>query len=390
MDGSLQAEGLPAFRASRAGTLGIELELMLVDGASGQLASDSPALLAEFSGHPLQGQVKAEVTQSMIEVMSGVHASAESLECELRDICRAARAAAARRGLLLCGGGAHPFREWPQREIYPDARFDRLYETYGYLLKLFTVFGLHVHVGMPSADDAIRLAHVFNRHVPHLIALSASSPLQRGVDTGYESSRVNIVSMFPLSGHLPGVNDWRGFAAYFARMQATGLVRSMKDFYWDVRPKPETGTVEIRVCDTPLSVTTAADIAALCQAIARRCLAERPPPPGAGVYEAYAINRFRAARSAFDAEFFDAETGKSDALGNSVVALLDACLPHGEGGAAARLLRLRRRALACNSDARWIREALRGGSDWARLMEAQSDRLLGPGDQPVSSGRHGR
>lgn len=378
MNAAEACDGLPAFRASRPLTLGVELELMLVDRASGQLASESPALLDALKGTALAAQVKAEITQAMIELACGVHDDAETLEEELRRLCAAAREAAAACGLLLCGGGAHPFREWPQREIYPDERFDRLYQTYGYLLKVFTVFGQHIHVGVPSGDDAIYLSHVFNGYLPHLIALSASSPYQRGMDTGYASSRVNVVGMFPLSGHLPEVRGWREFSAYFARMQATGLVQSMKDFYWDVRPKPEFGTVEVRVCDTPLSATTAADLAALCQAIARRHLDARPSLPIVRLYEMYAVNRFQAARAGFDAVILDVWSGTRSVLGEAIAALIDDCLPGCPGAAAARLARLRDRALARDLDAGWIREMRQSCGSWPALMEAQAARLLGP------------
>lgn len=374
--GAADGEGLGPFRASDALTLGVELELMLVDPASGQLASASPALLSAFEGHALVEQVKAEVTQSMIEVTSRVHESTATLEAELRHVCREAQAAAVARGVAIAGGGAHPFRDWPQREIYPDARFDWLFETYGYLMKLFTVFGQHIHVGVSDADDALYLAHVFNGYLPHLIALSASSPLQRGVDTGYHSSRVHVASMFPLSGHLPDLHRWQDFAAYFTRLQATGLVRSMKDFYWDVRPKPEFGTVENRVCDTPLTVALAADLAALCQAIARLHLTTRPALDTAGRYEAYAVNRFRAAKSAFDAIIVDPDEGRPLSLAIAIENLIGRCLPWCGDGDATRLERLRHRARQRETDAAWIKSALAEEGDWARLMARQSGRLL--------------
>lgn len=378
MGAGIPGDGLPAFRASRPLTLGVELELMLVDRASGRLASESPALLDALGGTSLAAQVKAEITQAMIELASGVHDGPETLEAELRRLCAVTQAAAAACGLLLCGGGAHPFREWPERELYPDERFDRLYETYGYLVKLFTVFGQHIHVGVASADDAIYLTHALNAYLPHFIALAASSPYQRGVDTGYASSRANMVGMFPLSGHLPDLRDWREFAAYFERMQATGLVRSMKDFYWDVRPKPEFGTVELRVCDTPLSATTAADLAALCQAIARRQLEARPSLPIARLYEVYAVNRFQAARAAFDAVILDVATGRRTLLADAIAALIDDCLPGCPEDARARLLRLRERALARDLDSGWIRETRQRCDGWPALMEAQAARLLAP------------
>jgi carboxylate-amine ligase len=378
MEAGTPGERLPAFRASRPLTLGVELELMLVDRSSGQLASESPALLDALEGTTLAAQVKAEITQAMIELTSAVHDDAETLERELRRLCTIAQEAAASCGLLLCGGGAHPFREWPLRDIYPSERFDRLYQIYGYLLKVFTVFGQHIHVGVPSGDLAIYLTHVFNGYLPHLIALAASSPYQRGVDTGYASSRANVFGMLPLSGHQPEVRDWREFVAYFARMQETGLVQSMKDFYWDVRPKPEFGTVEVRVCDTPLSASTAADLAALCQAIARRHLDARPSLPTARLYEVYAVNRFQAARSGFDAVILDAGSGKRRVLADAIAGLIDDCLPGCAAAAAARLGRLRDRALARDLDSGWIRETRQGCGSWIALMEAQAARLLAP------------
>lgn len=371
-------EGLPEFRGSRPLTLGVELELMLVDRASGQLASQSPALLEALAGTAQAAHVKAEITQAMIELASGVHDDSETLAAELHRLCAATQAAAAAGGLLLCGGGAHPFREWPQRRIYPDERFDRLYQTYGYLVKLFTVFGQHIHVGVESADDAVYLTHALNRYLPHFIALSASSPFQRGVDTGFASSRANVVGMFPLSGHLPEVRDWGEFTGYFGRMQASGLVRSMKDFYWDVRPKPEFGTVEMRVCDTPLSASTAADLAALCQAIARRELAARRPLPTARLYEVYAVNRFQAAKAAFDAVILDVSTGRRVLLADAIAELIDDCLPGCPEAARARLARLRERARARELDSGWIRATQQACDDWPALMEAQAARLLAP------------
>jgi carboxylate-amine ligase len=367
--------GLPEFRASRPFTLGVELELMLLDRESGLLASASPALLGRLEGRAPADRVKSEITQSMIEVASGVHVSPASLEQELRELCGIAQDAASALGLALSGGGAHPFRDWPQREIYPDERFDRMYETYGYLAKLFTVFGQHIHVGVASADDAVYLTHAFNACVPQLIALAASSPFQRGVDTGFHSSRAQVVSMFPLSGHLPEVARWDDFRAYFERMQRTGLVRTMKDFYWDVRPKPEFGTVEIRVCDTPLTIAGAADLAALCQAVARARIAERPAIATGRMYETYSSNRFLAARSAGDATVVEAD-GRRVALAESIEALVGQCLAHGApGDAAERLGRLRARAHARGTDAAWIRNAHAGHQDWGRLMAAQAGRL---------------
>lgn len=373
--------GTGAFHPSQPFTLGAELELMVLDGTTGQLASESPALLRALKGRAFAASIKAEITQSMIEVNSGVHSSADSLEEELRDICVSLRDAAADRGLALSGGGAHPFRDWPQRDIYPDERFDRLQENYGYLVKQFTVFGQHVHVGVTSADDAVYLTHVFNCFVPHFMALAAASPFQRGVDTGFQSSRVNVISMFPLSGQLPDVRDWREFEAYFARMRRTGLARTMKDFYWDARPKPEFGTVELRACDMPLTITHAADIAALCQAIARCYLDRRPRLDTALQHDVGAVNRFKAAKSAWEATILDTEFDRPVSLAESAASLIERCMPYcADRGSSDRLERLQRRIAARSTDADWMREVMGRSCDWARLLMAQSARLFEPGE----------
>ena len=373
----MSTEGLGNFRASEPFTLGVELELMLLEAGSGQLAPESPALLRDLESHRLSAQIKAEITMSMIEFNSGIHMSADSLEQELRGLCSAVQAAAGNRHLMLCGGGAHPFRDWPQREIYPEPRFEKVHEIYGYLAKKFTVFGQHVHVGVSGAEDAIYLAHVFNRFVPHFIALSAASPFQRGIDTTFQSSRVNVVSQFPLSGHLPDVHIWRDFEAYFSRMRRTGLVESMKDFYWDVRPKPEFGTIEIRVCDTPVTVALAADLATLAQAIARLYLETRPTIETSLQYDLYAVNRFLAARFAFEATILDIELDRTTSLADSIGTLIERCKQVCTDSAdVARLDRLDRRAQRRHTDAEWMRATMQGDTDWARLMATQSARLL--------------
>jgi glutamate---cysteine ligase / carboxylate-amine ligase len=140
----------------------------------------------------------------------------------------------------------------------------------------------------------------FSRYIPHMIALSASSPFVQGFDTGFQSARLNSVFAFPLSGRAPFVLNWDDFTGYYRKMIATGVVKSMKDFYWDIRPKPEFGTIELRVMDTPLTVERAAQIAAYAQALARYLLEEKPVEPREDDYLVYTFNRFQACRFGYD------------------------------------------------------------------------------------------
>jgi carboxylate-amine ligase len=238
---------------------------------------------------------------------------------ELESVRRAVVEEAGVLNLRVSGGGSHPFHDWTDRRIYPTERFRYVLERYGYLAKQFTVFGQHIHVGCTSGDEAVYLVHMMTRYVPHFIALSASSPYYQGEDTSFQSSRLTAVSAFPLAGHMPFVADWAEFLEYFDKMKGFGIVASMKDFYWDIRPKPEYGTIEIRVCDTPLTVRRAALLAAYAQALAAYHLAERPHEPSRAVYLVNSHNRFEASRYGFRGEMVDPHTGGKRRIGDDIL-----------------------------------------------------------------------
>ncbi|MBI3144663.1 MAG: glutamate--cysteine ligase, partial [Pseudogulbenkiania sp.] len=185
---------------------------------------------------------------------------------------------------------------------------------------------------------------------------SASSPYVQGVDTGFDSARINSVFAFPMSGRAPFLLNWDEFTGYFERMTQTGVVESMKDFYWDIRPKPEYGTIEVRVMDTPLSVEKAARLAAYIQAIARRQLVEKPGRPQEDDYLVYTFNRFQACRFGFDGVLVDPRTLEHRTIRDDILQTLDMVEPHAVelgGDEACRELRLD--ALGRGNDASWIR-----------------------------------
>ncbi|HLS85079.1 MAG TPA: YbdK family carboxylate-amine ligase [Burkholderiales bacterium] len=344
------------FRASAPLSLGVELELQLVKPHDLDLARGAGDLLARLGRRKLPGAVKPEITESMIELNSSVHTSCESLLEELNVLRKAVVEDAGVLNLSVAGGGAHPFHDWADRRIFPNERFVAVVQRYGYLAKQFTVFGQHIHVGCPSGDDAVYLVHMLTRYVPHFIALSAASPFYQGEDTSYQSSRLTAVSAFPLAGHMPFVADWAEFMEYYGKMKSFGIVASMKDFYWDIRPKPEYGTVEIRVCDTPLTVRRAALLAAYAQALAAYYLAERPREPVRSIYLVNAFNRFEAARFGFGGSLIDPYSGEKRHVGDDILAEIARVEPHaaraGSGELLAELAGVVRGGV---SDADWLR-----------------------------------
>ena len=366
------------FRPSPGISMGVELELQILNSRDYNLARDAADLLTllEQTKHP--GAIKPEITESMIELNSSIHLSHESLLAELKQIRDVVAQAAVQLNLRIAGGGSHPFHKWSERRIYPTERFKHLLEVYGYLAKQFTVFGQHVHIGCPDGDAAIYLTHMLSRYIPHFIALSASSPFQQGTDTGFQSSRLNTVSAFPLSGTIPFVQTWNEFVAYFGKMRGFRIVKSMKDFYWDIRPKPEYGTVEIRVLDTPLTVERAAQLAAYAQTLAHYVLTQRPLPTSADIYLVYRHNRFQACRYGCDATYVDAYSQQQVPLQQDILQTLDTLVPHAaEIRTAAALETLRTDITARRSDAAWLRETHGKLGSLNDVARAQSEQWMG-------------
>ncbi len=373
------------FTPSPGPTVGVELELQLVKSHDLDLARDAGDLLARLEKVKLPGAVKPEITESMIELNSAVHTRHAALAAELGAMRDAVVREAGMLNLHVCGGGTHPFHSWTERRIFPTERFKHVLERYGYLAKQFTVFGQHIHLGCASGDDAVYLVHMMTRYVPHFIALSAASPFYQGEDTQFQSSRLTAVNAFPLAGHMPFVRDWAEFLEYFDKMRGFGVVESMKDFYWDIRPKPEFGTVEIRVCDTPLTVERAAQLAAYAQALARWLLDERPRPAQRAVYLVNAFNRFEAARFGLRGQLVDPFAETKRPLAEDILDALAGVMPQASALEGAEALA----ALAADvrrsySDADWLRERFAANKSLAPTVRESAARWAG--DKPRASG----
>ncbi len=348
---------LEAFHHSEALSLGVELELQLVNTHDYDLAPYADDMLRLMRKHKLPGSVVPEITSSMIEISTGIcHSSAEVLG-QLGQIRDALVQCADKLNIAVVGGGTHPFQQWHERRIYDKPRFRQVSELYGYLSKQFTIFGQHVHVGCPDADSALLMLHRMSRYIPHFIALSASSPFVQGQDTAFDSARLNSVFAFPLSGRAPFTLSWDGFTAYFDKMSRTGVVNSMKDFYWDIRPKPEFGTIEIRVFDTPLTIERAAALSGYVQSLAAWFLQERPFMPTEDDYLVYTYNRFQACRFGLDAVYVDPASGEHLPLREHILQTIDQIESHGVSlGAQSGIELLRRSTASGHNEARWLRE----------------------------------
>ena len=362
------------FTPSQPLTLGVELELQIVNRLDGDLTSGATELLALIDRREHRGDFKPEITESMIEVSTTPTARCDELQAELQSIRQTLTAAADKLNLLISGGGAHPFQHWADRKIFDKPRFHHLENTYGYLAKQFTVFGQHIHVGCTDGDQALYLLHGLSRFIPHFIALSAASPYYQGVDTAFDTSRLTAVSAFPLSGRAPMLTDWPAFVEFYNHMLSFGVISSMKDFYWDIRPKPEYGTVEIRICDTPLTMQRAAALAAYAQTVSRYLLEERPFAIDESLYVVYTYNRFQAARFGFDGVFIDPHSKQRTTLREDLLLMLDKLAVHADGLDTVALLQSLKQAVQQGNDAAWMRDIYQRTGSLGDLVWAQAQK----------------
>jgi carboxylate-amine ligase len=358
--------------------MGVELELQLIDRRTGDLTRGASDLIALVGRQSFPGNVTPEITESMLEVSTSIQHAFDPLRAQLLAMRDALVVGADRLDLEIAGGGTHPFQRWYDRQIYDRPRFRHVAGLYGYLAKQFTVFGQHVHIGCGNGTQALWLLHRLSVYIPQFIALAASSPYFQGVDTAYDCSRLNSVYAFPLSGRAPFLTDWAAFERFFGRLKALGVVESMKDFYWDIRPKPEYGTIEVRVFDTPLTVERAAVLAAYVQVICRMLLENPAPPDSEEIYITYNYNRFQACRFGLEGQLINGATGAVRPVHQEVLATLDRVHPHAhELGSLDAMDEIERWVRSAGNDARWQRETYQRHHSMAELVLRSAEQFRG-------------
>ena len=254
------------FKSSPQQTLGVEIELQLIDRDSLDLSSRAQEVLEITDSHP-ELFVKHELTQSMLEIETEICSNIQQVDESLRRQMTALLQQTENIGLELAISGTHPFQSWWDRKVFPTKRLRQIFEKFQWLARRMTIFGIHVHVGIPSGERAISIINHLVNYVPHLLALSASSPFYGSRDTGLQSARVAILESFPTGGLPYFFPNWQEFQSYFSLMTNSGAIHSIKDIYWDVRPHYDFGTVEVRICDGLPTIKGTMNLVALTYAL---------------------------------------------------------------------------------------------------------------------------
>jgi carboxylate-amine ligase len=287
-------------------TIGVEEEFQIVDPDTWELRSHVSQLMAS-SEAALGDQIKREMHQSIVEVGTRICADVHELRREIVRIRHELTQAAERVGLRIVAAGTHPFSNWVDSVISPGARYQNIVEELQQLARSLLIFGLHVHVAVPDRSMMIDLMNEARYFLPHLLALSTSSPFWIGRDTGLKSYRTTIFRRFPRTGIPDHFGSWSEYENYVQLLVDLRCIDDAKKIWWDVRPHPTFGTLEFRICDVPTRVEESIAIAALVQAIVVKLYRLHERNLGFRLYRRALIeeNKWRAARWGLDGLLID-------------------------------------------------------------------------------------
>ena len=367
------------FRPSGQTTLGVELELQIVDRETGDLAPGAVRILHACKDEAIEG-ISAELMQSMIEIKTDVCANVAEVREQLVPRLRRVRNIASSMGYELAMAGTHPFHRTTGSVVFPGERYERILDRLAWLIHQRVVFGLHVHVGMPSGDMAIGVINILVQYLPHLLALSANSPFWQGVDTGLESCRTALYRSLPHAGVPRYFPNWKGFRTFCRVMRDCKAIQSPKDIYWDIRPRPEFGTIEFRVCDMPPSLAMTYSIVTLirCLAINSLRLLDELPLLRRGDMRRHWIaveNKWLATRYGLGAMYIRTPGGKRRPLDHDLGELIHRLLPIAEETGDASFLKALLPVEQLESGAEHQRRLYRDTGNWKSLIDDMTRRL---------------
>jgi carboxylate-amine ligase len=295
-------------------TVGVEEELMILDRGSLDLVSAIESMLGD---DPPAGKVQPELLESVLEIATRPCPDVATLATELKAMRALVRDRAAHNGLAIGSAGTHPFAQWEQQRIVSADRYRGLVSSLGFVARQELVFGMHVHVGMADPEETLHVANALRPYVPLLIALSANSPLWRGELTGLMSTRVPIFRTFPRVGLPPYFAGWSDFERRVEVMTKNRMIEDYTYLWYDVRPHPRLGTIEIRAMDSQTRVEHTLALSAFVLCLVKELVEDFQRGGEAAVDPPWEIldeNRWIAARHGIDAELVDVQAGEREGV----------------------------------------------------------------------------
>jgi len=291
------------FAKSSSYTLGVEIEFQTLDKNTYDLAPFAPVLL-ENAPLLLKPRLSPEFIQSILEIQTGICFSLTDVENDLMQTVSLAEELAEENNSILFAASLHPFAKHREQLLTTNSRYEVIMQELQIVGRRFITQGLHVHVGMPDGEAAVRVCNHIQAYLPILLALTASSPFSQGEDTGFMSYRTKLFEALPLAGIYTHIDNWHRFKEEVYLLQSVGVIESIRDLWWDARPHPDFGTLEIRVCDLPVRFTDILGITAVIQALVATLVEEENvyPPLNQHIIKS---NKWQAARYGLEGTYFD-------------------------------------------------------------------------------------
>lgn len=333
-----------SFQSSPYPTIGVEVELQILDKETRELANAAPLILDRFKDNMF---FKPELIQSTLEINTGICRTVRDVYSDLREkFCRTKKICDAE-GLMLAISGTHPFSKWESQKITENERYSRLVEHVQWPARRLMIFGLHIHIGVPDGEKAIAVANALNPYLPHLLALSASSPFWDSEETGLASTRVKIFETLPTAGLPYQLTNWSAFQRFMKTLITAGAIETIREVWWDIRPHPGFGTIEMRVCDGVPSLKEICGLAALYQCLVvwlSRRYEEGDTPT---LHPRWIIreNKWRASRWGLETDIISSDTGETKNLAEDIADHLERLKPTAED-------------LDCLNELHWVTETM--------------------------------
>jgi glutamate---cysteine ligase / carboxylate-amine ligase len=305
-------------------TLGIEEEFQIVDPQTRELRSHVTEFLDE--GKMLLGeQIKPEMIQSMIEVGTGICRNIQEARADISRLRGVISALARQKGLEIVAASTHPISRWQDQQIFDDAHYNVLVEELQMVARSLLIFGLHVHVGIPDRERQIQIMNAARYFMPHVLALSTSSPFWMGINTGLKSYRSEVFKKFPRTDIPDHFDSYQSFQRYVNLLLETKCITNPKKIWWDIRPHPNFPTLEFRICDIPTRVDDTLAIAALFQAIVAKLSRLIDKNLGFRLYRRMLIqeNKWRAVRYGLEGKLIDFGKQKEVPVRDLILELLE-------------------------------------------------------------------
>lgn len=319
------------FTRNEEPTIGVELELQLVDAETFELSNSIEDVLAQVPEEHANS-VKPELMQSYLEINTGICRTVREAGDDLRQKLEAVENITESLGLKLLWTGTHPFSSWRDQQITVNERYDRLVELMQDVARRLVTFGLHVHIGVDTGDKAILVGERMLRHLPLLLALSVNSPFWEGRNTGLMSNRCTIMDMLPTAGLPHLMRNWSEYIWLVNHLVDTGFINTIREIWWDIRPHNNFGTVEVRICDVPPGLDQVLALTALIQCLVTAISDEIEE--GTYLSDSHPMmvqqNKWRAARFGSDARLVSSQDYRQYSVQHLVDFLIELLKPQAE------------------------------------------------------------